>query len=225
MDTEERNELVRKAIKSGRELFATLGIVDTDNGPGLPSAIRVRQADGQIKEEPCTIIELDEPRRYKSRVRAREWAAELKLDPVLDKDFASQLENFELLAYALREATAPYTMQLCKDGRELFAKYKQGSLQEIWGIYDQWSQIMNPRYGELDRDELWQVANEIAEKETLLPLMLIGGIAQSSCIVSMAKAAVVSPMAPSLLRSHWTSRLRNGSTPETAASESPSSST
>lgn len=220
----DREEILRKAVKIGADLFATLGVVDTVNGPALPTVIRVRQASGALLEEPCVLIEVDEPRRYKARVRAREWALDQKLDLDRDKDLVDQLENFELLAYAIREPTKPYSAQVCADGKELFQKYKKGPLGEIWGIFEHWNDLMNPRFGEMNRDELWAVISRIHKEETLRPLMLIAGIEQASCILLSAKAALTSPMAPSSLRLPWTSPSPSDSTsPAAEASTSPNS--
>lgn len=200
----ESDEVLRNAVRVGRELFATLGVVDTVNGPALPAVLRVRQATGELKETPCVLIEVDEPRRYKARVRSRAWAHELKLDLDRDKDLVDQLENFEILAYAMREAEEPHSAQICAEGKELFNLYKKGPLMEVWGVFNHWTEIMSPRFGRLDRDEIWGVISEIVKEGTLRPLMRIGGLEQSSCMLLMARAALSSPMCPSSLLLPWT---------------------
>jgi hypothetical protein len=212
METEDRQALLEKAVKVGAELFEALGVVGSSEGPLLPAVLRKRTETGALEEKPIMIMTLDEPRRYKARVKSREWAIRLKLDLERDKDLVSQLENYELLAYAIREPKGPTYDQVYAKGEELFAAWKKGPLMEIWGLVNHWEDINNPRFGELTRDELWDVVQRIHREKTLRPLMLTAGIEQASCIMLMAEAALSSPMAPSSLR------LRS-------SSESPSSST
>lgn len=212
MDTEDREALLEKAVKVGAELFEGLGVVDGGQfGPLLPAVMRKRDDKGKLDEKPITIMTIDEPRRYKARVRAREWALKLKLDLDRDADLAGQLENYEIMTYAIREPKAPYDQVYAK-GEELFAAWKKGPLMEIWGLVNHWEDLNNPRFGELTRDELWDVVQRINREKTLRPLMLTGGIEQSSCIMLMAEAALHSPMAPSSLRLRLSSASPSSST-------------
>jgi hypothetical protein len=205
---DEREERLQKATRVTRELFESLGVQDSAHGPLLPATLRARNASGGFEEKEIMLMTLDEPRRNKARVRAREWALKQKLDLDRDKDLVDQLENFEILAYVIREPVANPDKthdQIYPTGEHLYQVWKKAPLTEIWGILDAWENVTNPRFGDLDRDELWRVAQEVAKKG-VRPLMSIGGIEQHNFILLMAKAALSSPMAPSWLHSPTTSQ-------------------
>lgn len=209
----ERDEEVSHASRLTLENWEALGVIDSKHGPLLPSKIRVRKADGVLQEIPICLMVVSNDRRYRARVRCREWARELKLDPSPqgpDKDYVEELEKFELLAYAIRRPEPPND-QYYIDGKELFQTYTQYPLIEVFGDLDEWTRLNDPRYGDLDPEQLWDVIAEVARKGNLLPLMRIGGLEQSACIVRSARAALSSPTAPSRWRLPLTSHSDNGS--------------
>lgn len=229
-DTDQRDRVaeVRRAVALSLERWQELGVEDSQNGPVLPATIKVRRArDGGFDETPCMLMLLDNHRRYQARARARTWAADLGLDSrregdgAQDADLVKELESFEELAYAIRERTAPFD-QMFPDGRQLFARFRQHALMEIYGVLDEWTKLNDPRYGDLDAEQLWSVIAEISRKGHLLPLMGIDGRAQSACIALSARAALLSPMAPSHLRQRWTSN--SDGEPQTLVSRNETSS-
>jgi len=206
---EQRREEVRRAVELTLDRWHELGIVDSDNGPLLPTKIRVRRAaDGGFDETPCMLMLVDNQRRYQARTRARKWAQEQGLDSrregegAQDADLVKELESFEELAFAIREPKPPH-VQMFATGGALFAKYKQHPLTEIYGQLNEWTRLNDPKCGELDPEQLWAVISEISREGHLLPLMRIDGHAQSACIALSARAALHSPMAPSHLRLPW----------------------
>lgn len=219
----ERLAEVRRAVQMSAERWNELGAVDSANGPLLPSCIRVRKSDGSFEETPCMLMLVDNQRRYAARTRARKWATELGLDSrregdgAQDADLVKELESFEELAYAIRDVKPPHD-QMFPDGKQLFARFKQHALSEVYGALDEWTRLNDPKFGELDPEQLWSVLAEISRKGNLLPLMLIDGHAQSACILLSARAALSSPMAPS----HWRRQLTWKSDDERPSSASPS---
>jgi hypothetical protein len=91
------------------------------------------------------------------------------------------------------------------DAETLLARYDTQSLAELWGRYNVWVDMLDPRFGLLDADQLWQVIARIAREKTPAPLVGLRGAAQFTGIVFMAQQSLLSPSRPSWLASSATS--------------------
>ena len=196
--------------------FEALGVIDTKNGPMVPSSLRVRKANGELETKSCKLMLLDNMRRMKSKTRARSWAAELGFNPAPDGPDAKlidELEEYERFAYIIRDDAAPHD-QSYPNGKALFEAFGSvGTIAEVKGDYDVFESINDPRYGNLDEEQAWAVVQEVHREGTLRPLMRIGGLEQVSCILLSARAALSSPIAPSSVRLPWSLKSENlGST-------------
>lgn len=220
----ERLAEIDRASRFALADYEALGVVETTQGPMLPSQYRIRKANGELESRGCMLMLLDGPRRHKAKARARAWAAESKFDPTPngpDQAVLDEMEEYERFAFIIRDEKAPHD-QSYPNGSELFAAFKSvGTLAEVKGDYDVFEAINDPRYGELDEEQAWAVIRNVYREGTLRPLMHIGGLGQVSCILLSARAALSSPMAPLSVRFPWTFKSeKEGS----KASESPSSS-
>jgi hypothetical protein len=192
------------ALPFARVDFEALGVVETKQGPFMPTKLRVRKADGSLHERDHMLMLLDNKRRHQAIKRARKWAEKDNWDLKEDKAIVDELEEYERFAFIIRDGKVPYD-QSYPNGEELFEAFRSlGTLAQVKGDYDVWEQLNDPRYGELNEEAAWAVINAVAKEGTLLPLMRIGGLEQVSCIMLSAKAALSSPRAPLSLRLPWT---------------------
>ncbi len=194
----------------GLGAFAELGVFEKDGKLYLPTRIKFRDAKGEAGSGEDVLLTSATPdQRYTARSKAREWAAKHKLDLDRDVKYVDEMENYWLLAYAIRDRAT--RSQLEESAQSLLKRFNDFSLKETWHRYNHWCELIDPRYGVLSNEQLWQVVAEIASGGTLLPLVALPGFEQSTCIVFMAQAAVRSPSAPSWLSSH----MRSSSGPST----------
>lgn len=202
---------VEKAAKLA-ERWQELGVLEGPNGPVLPTAIRSRDARGQVKEIPIVLQCTQNLQRVQARRRARAWALELKIKPdrlgdeAQDADYVEELERVEKLAFAIREPEPPFDQKFMK-GAELYEAVPQERV--LTGLYqelDNWELMNDPRVADMDAEELWQVLAEIRRTGDLRPLWRIGGLEQIACIMLSVEAAFCSTMTPSRWRSPSTSR-------------------
>jgi hypothetical protein len=198
--------------------WTDLGTLEHEGSLLWPATLQRRKADGSLAEVAVMLRPLSNAQRFRARVRAREWAARLKLDLDRDKDFVEDLENYECLAFAIRDPKPPYDQHVI-DGPALFDAHSTASLATLWSRLNQLTEVMDPRYGDLSAEELWRVAAAVAHRGEPSPLAGMPGFAQATWLVLMARAACSSPSAPSLLRSLSTSALGSS----TSAPERPSS--
>lgn len=207
------DELVRLATTD----FSALGVVEDDKGLYLPTQVRRRAKNGkaEVMEEillrcPSTL------QRMRARTMAREFCTkELGLDLTLDAKQFDDFENYAILCFAIRD---PKTRgQLEPDLRALVERYTDQMLAEVWAKLNVWTDMMDPRYGELSAEKLWQVIVGVAGGN-LLPLVAMPTYGQSTCIAAMAAEALLSPTAPSWARSRGTSP--PAPSPDASSSES-----
>jgi hypothetical protein len=190
---------VAKAAAFVVDNWETLGVEEHDGVLHLPAALKRRNKSGGIDEVPVMLRNVTNPYKFKARVQARTMATTLwSLDLDRDRDQVEQLENYCLLAYAIRD---PKTFdQHVMTAELLLQRYDTQALAEIWGRYNVWVEMLDPRFGELDAEQLWQVIARIAREKTPAPLVSMPSREQFSCIVSMASAACTSPNRPSWLQ-------------------------
>lgn len=211
---------VRLALKCD---WSDLGVVEHDDGTLLwPAAIERRAKDGSLHQVPVMLRPISNPQRFQARVRSREWAKKLELDPAEDKDLIEQLENWECLAFAIRDAAPPYDQHVF-NGEALFNTYSAATLAALWSKLGNVTQTLDPRYGDLDANDFWRVVVRVAAQGEPSPLGGMLGFEQATCIVLMARAACSSPRAPYWVRSLSISGSDSSPKPKLdGSSESPS---
>ena len=190
------------------ENWDAIGVEELDGALHLPASIKRRDKSGAIAEVKVLMRNVTNHHRFKARTHSREWAKNLHLDLDRDADLVEHLENYSILAFAIRdvpEGDDRSSVQHVPDGETLFKLYDQQSLSELWGRYDAWIRMLHPSFGEWDAEQMWQVIARIRGGADVTPLAVMPGIAQASCILLMAREACCSPNAPSWLRSSVTS--------------------
>jgi hypothetical protein len=210
---------VDKAVEVSLENFKRLGVTEADGALYLPVELRRRNKDGGVDVvESAYLIMPTTRQRYLARVQSRAQGDSMKLDRELDKDLFDELENYALLTYALRDRKQ--RAQLCPTIEDLIDSYDNRSLAECLTRLDVWSDVLDPRYGTLSGEQLWQVIVAVAVGGDPLPLSGMRGFEQRTCIVLMAQEALRSPRAPSWARSPSTSASASSSaTPSSSSSE------
>lgn len=168
--------------------YEDLGVVEDKEGNlMLPEQLKRRSADGGVKV--LQDIYLRCPTNFQkisARRRAREVIQDMGLDEEKDQDFFAEFENFEILAFCIRDRKAPYD-QTVINGKALFEKYDPSVLSRLWVKLSQWTNAVDPRFGELDAEECFKVVSRIAARGDASPLGDMPGYEQSTCIVFMAR--------------------------------------
>jgi hypothetical protein len=194
-----------RAVRIALDNWQALGVEEHNEVLHLPATLKRRTKNGDLKEVDVRLRNVTNQQRFRARIQARALAAELKLDLDRDKDYLDDLENYSILAFAIRD---PGTFdQHVIDAKALLDTYDWQTLSEVWGRYDAWVEMLDPRFGELDGEQLWQTIVRIAGEKTPAPLVGMVGPAQYSCIVLMAEEALRSPNAPSWVQPSPTSPL------------------
>jgi hypothetical protein len=197
-----RDADVEQVVQLTLDNWEEIGVQESPDGIlHLPATIKRRNAKGNVIEETVFLRNVSNPQRFKARTAARAWAAELQLDLDRDKDLVDQLENYSILAFAIRDGQF---IQHMPDAKLLFKTYDMQSLNELWGVYDAWLRMLHPSFGTWDGEKLWKVIAKVSAGSTLAPLAVLPGIEQASCVLFMARECVHSPNAPSWLRSSVT---------------------
>jgi hypothetical protein len=200
-------------------VFEEFGVVQhEEHGNLLPLSLRTRNAKGEIEEVPFLLMCPRPEHRFKARRKSRERARdEYGLDPrregedAQDKDYVNELERLEVLSYAIRENDQKNPSQMYPDGAALQqAVPNYRVLEEVNTALDKWVLMNDPRYGDLDGEDLWRVIAEVARTGTTRPLWFIGGLEQDACIVLSARGALLSPMNPLSKRRSSTSSSESG---------------
>jgi len=195
---------VEKAAQFTIENWESLGVEEHAGVLHLPAKIRRRTKTGGVSDRVVMLRNVTNAHRFKCRNIARAYAVELKLDAEKDADYITEIENYSLLAYAIRE---PKTFDQHVPGvAELVDLYESQSLAELWGVYNAWVEMIDPRYGQLTDDQLWQAIARIAKEKNITPLVGMPGFEQHTCIVAMASQALLSPSRPSWLQPSEISR-------------------
>lgn len=180
-----------------------LGVEEHAGVLHMPSSIQRRNKAGGLDEVPILLRNVTNAHKFKARVQARELGLKLKFDLDRDRDQIEQLENYALLAFAIRDRKT-YDQHV-PDVESLVGLYDTQSLTVLWGVYNVWIEMLDPRFGTLDAEQLWQVIVRIAREKTPSFLVAMPGHAQFTCIVLMATEALLSPNRPFWLQSSATS--------------------
>jgi hypothetical protein len=196
------SEQVDRAVAFTIDNWDQLGVEEHAGVLHLPASIKRRNKAGGVDEVKIMLRNLTNQNRHKARTDARAYGLRLSLDLDRDKDLLEQLENYAMLSFAIRD---PKTyIQHVPNLETLLGLYETQSLTEVWGRYLVWVEMLDPRYGELDAEQLWQVIVRIAKEKSVSPLVQLVGPEQHSCIVAMALAACSSPTRPSWVGSSET---------------------
>jgi hypothetical protein len=220
---------VERAAKIA-ERWAELGVQEGQNGPVLPTAIKSRDARGQVKEVAIVLQCSTNLQRVQARRRARTWAAELKIKPdrvgdqAHDADLVEELERVEKLAFCIRDPEPPFDQKYPTGAALYEAVPHERVLTGLYQELDNWELMNDPRVGDLDAEDLWQVLAEIRRAGDLRPLWRTGGLEQIASIMLAVEAAFCSTMTPSRWRSPSTSRSESAApTTESTEPEPPQS--
>lgn len=195
---EETNK-IRRAVDIVIERWHELAVTEHEGRLYLPASIKRRRADNGLDETPVVLTLLTNEQRVKARQQTRLLEQKLRLDPERDADLCSDLEAYCTLSFALRDAQAPHDQHM-PDAEELWRTYDQPSIIELWGVYERWRDVLDPRCGEMTAEEVWRVIVAIKEQRRLDPLAAMPSVAQVSCVLFMAEAALLSTIAPSWVR-------------------------
>jgi hypothetical protein len=188
-----------KAIAFVVDNWDSLGVEEHGGVLLLPVTIKRRNKTGGYDETPVMLRNVTNDHRFKCRATAREYAARCKLDLDRDAELVDEIENYAILSFAIRDRKPPHDQHVPGPG-ELLARYDVQSLAEVWGRYNAWVETLDPRFGDLDEDKLWNCITRIAAEKNPGFLAAMPGYAQATCIVFMARAALSSPTRPSWLQ-------------------------
>ena len=195
-DTNAFDRAVKTAL-DGR--YDELGIVEDGKGQLLmPSSIKRRKKDGMIEDVKIMLRVPTTQQRHKARKEARDRIVTLGLDEEKDAGMFCELESFALLAYAIRdpEPMDDGTYIQHRKSAQLLADvdgdkgYMPKSLNAVWAKLDAFSESTDPRFGDLEGEDMWKVIERIAAVGNASPLADIVGFEQSTCIAFMAKQLV-----------------------------------
>jgi hypothetical protein len=182
----------------------SLGIEEHAGVLHMPGIIQRRNKAGGLDGVPVMLRNVTNSHRFKARTMARGFAGALNLDIDRDAALVDEIENYAILSFAIRD---PKTYdQHVPNVEELLNLYDTQSLAEIWGRYHVWVEMLDPRYGQMDPEQLWQTIKRIAREKTPVPLVDMPSFMQFTCIVCMAQEALLSPNRPSWLQSSETSK-------------------
>lgn len=175
-----------------------LGVTEADGTLHVPAAIKRRNKKGGIDEVPVALRNPTNAQKFRARLQARAYALELKMDLDRDARIVDDIENYAILTYAIREPKAPHDQHV-KTIDDLLRLYDTQSLTELWGRYNIWIEMLDPRFGSMDAEDLWKVIARVATEKTPAPLACMPTHVQFTCIVCMAREALHSPNRPSWL--------------------------
>lgn len=193
------DEQVEAAVQFTIDNWDALGVQEQDGVPHLPATIKRRNAKGGTDGHPVMLRNITNLQKYQARTEARAYAQKLKLDLDRDAALVDELENFAILSYAVREPKPPFDRHV--PGLDhLVQLYEAQSLYELWGRFNTWVEMLDPRFGSMDPEQLWQVIARVAKERNPAPLASMPGHVQYTCIVLMAREACHSPNRPSWLQ-------------------------
>lgn len=165
----------------------------------FPDELRRRNEKGAIEATKISVCVPMPEDNVEARVRAAAWFAKKKLDRKLDEDLFKEVEQVCLLAQAIRTREEPHSQAY--DAEEL-ARFDEASLHDIQERINAYKAILDPRESDVTEEKFWGLVLAVGRTGSVLPLSDIAGRVQPSCVVRMAKEALLSPtgrrFAPSL---------------------------
>lgn len=204
MADEQREAATAKGVAFVVDNWDALGVEEHAGVLHMPASIQRRNKKGGLDAVPVMLRNVTNAHKFSARTQARSYAVDtLHFDLDRDAALVDQIENYAILAYAIRD---PKTFdQHVPNVDALLRLYDTQSLLVLWGVYNTWIEMLDPRFGTMDGDQLWQVIVRIAREKTPAPLVAMPGYEQFTCMVLMAEQALLSPMRPSWLQSSETS--------------------
>lgn len=175
-----------------------LGIVESQGILHMPASLKRRDAKGGVSEVPVMLRNVTNHHKIQARKISRAFAQQSGLDIDRDADIVTELENYAILTYAIRDPKS--FIQHMATLEELLHAYDTQTLAELWGRYNVWVEMLDPRFGEMSGEDLWRAIGRIAKDANPSFLAGMRGAEQFSCIVLMAREALHSPNRPSWLQ-------------------------
>lgn len=188
----------------GGKSWSELEITQHENGRLMfPSVVRQREPSGAVKETKVRVCVPQPHDNIHAKVEARIWFGSLKaLDPDRDRLLFDEMEQLCLLARSIRTFDAPHP-QFC--AHDELARYDEGCLHDIQERINGFKAALDPREADIDEKRFWELVQAVGRSRSIGPLLDIAGRAQPSCIVRMAKEALLSPTGRSFAASSETS--------------------
>jgi len=209
------DDQVDKALRMLQD-FTSLGIVEDDGDLYLPTELRRRNKTGGVDSEPVLLRMPTNHQRYRARRDAETYAREqFGFTVEHHAKQIDEIENYALLAYAIRDSKT--RGQLEPDLGSLIARFSDATLTECWARLNVWTDVCDPRFGEMPAEKVWQVIAGLAAGN-LLPLVGMHTYEQNTCFLLMAKEACCSPNAPLWLTSPATWRSDSSTRPSSETS-------
>ena len=193
------SETTEKAIAFVIDNWDGLGVEEHDGVLLLPVDIKRRNKAGGVDATPVMLRNVTNAHKFSVRAKARAFAKAHDLDLDRDATLVEEVENYALLAFAIRDRKPPHDQHV-PGMLELLERYDAQSLAEVWGRYNEWLNMLDPRFGEMNEDDLWTCITRIAKEQNAGFLAGLPPFAQSTCIVCMAREALNSPRRPSWLQ-------------------------
>lgn len=195
-DSEKADQAVAFVVDN----WDALGVEEHAGMLYLPASIKRRTKAGGVESTSVALRNVSNHHKFKCRSMARDYAKQYELDLDRDAALVEEIENFALLTFALRDPKPPHDQHV-PSLTALLDRYDAQSLAEVWGRYNSWVEMLDPRFGEMSEDDLWNCIVRIAAEKNAGFLAAMPGYAQATCIVFMARAALTSPTRPSWLQS------------------------
>lgn len=180
--SDQRTHVIARLMRADWE---GAGVIENGDYLLFPDKLIRRRADGTWEEKSVFLRVPRESDLRKARVQARALALQEKIDEQKDRDLFSNLENLCILAFAIRNNTAPFEPWQ-PEPLLLEKQYDKVCLQSMWTKLDQLHEVLNPAPNQLSAGEIVALIVAIARSRNLGPLVVYGPGAQTSFVVSMA---------------------------------------
>ena len=193
------------AVRFVIDNWESLGVTEHGGALHLPTTIKRRNVSGGLDETPVALRNITNAQKFQSRTIARRYALDNSLDLDRDRLLIEDIENYAVLTFAIRDPKPPHDQHVNGVDR-LLAIYDTQSLAELWVRYNSWIDMLDPRFGQLSNEQLWQVTARVAKEMDPGFLSVLPGYEQATYIVLLAQEALLSPRRPSWLQPPSTSR-------------------
>lgn len=191
---------VDRAVALVIENWEALGVAEHDGVLHLPAAIKRRNAKGGVDEQPVMLRNVTNDHKFRCRKTARAYALKMDLNLDKDHDMVREIENYAILAFAIRDSKKPFDQHV-PDVETLIATYDAQSLADLWARYNVWVDMLDPRFGDMNEEQLWQAIARIHAEKNPGFLASFDGVGQITIITFMAAQCMNSPTRPSWLQS------------------------
>lgn len=169
--------------------WAELEILEHYGNLLFPEKLYKRKKDGSFESKDIMIRVPREPDLREARVKSRKMAQEDGLDLDRDSDLIETIECICTLSICIRNNTKPFESWE-PNPRLLEQNWDKGSLTQLWGKLNEYSNIIDPRSDSLSPEEILVLMASIAKEKNIYPLHVYGQGAQNSFIVTMANLSL-----------------------------------